>query len=77
MLASRTGEFFVYAWGEGIRGRPEGKPPGGPPGMPGNGGNPPAAPPPGKGKGGGWKPWCAPGWFCGSMGLAWAWPSAA
>lgn len=30
--------------------------------------------PPGKGNGGG-KLW--PGWFCGSIGLLWAWPSAA
>lgn len=31
--------------------------------------------PPGKGNGGGGKAW--PGWFWGSMGFAWAWPSAA
>lgn len=51
-------------------GAPGGNAPGGPPPGALNGG----APPGGKGKCGG-KPW--PGWFCGSMGFAWAWPSAA
>lgn len=68
--------------GEAVRGGiPPGKPPGGggppAPGMPGNGGG---GIPPGKPKGGGKPPPPPPpppGWFCGSMGLAWAWPSAA
>ena len=33
--------------------------------------------PPGNGNPGGGKAPFAPGWFCGSMGLLWAWPSAA
>lgn len=70
--------------GVDLRGIPAGKAPpggniGGAPGIPGNGGGMP----PGKLKAGGKPPggappppW-APGWFWGSMGFAWAWPSAA
>ncbi len=60
---------------------PAGNTPGGAPGMPGKGGG---GMPPGKPKLGGGNAAAAaaaaaaaPGWFCGSIGLAWAWPSAA
>jgi len=43
-------------------------------GAPGGGKGMPPGPMPGMGPSPGAIP---PGWFCGSMGLAWAWPSAA